>query len=196
MKIKFQRDDDFSFFKKELKEILSSREFRKLKNPDYKKAAVKIILMNKNQQPHVLVTKRSDKVKTHKGQMSLPGGTFDSTDQNILATVYRETYEEVGVSSEKIDFLGRFDDYISIFGFHVSCFVGAIDYPFPYKFNQDEIVDYVEVPLEIFINRQYDKVDFYYHEGKQIKMFTYFYKGFEIWGLTARFLTDFGKIFK
>jgi len=189
-------DSNFSQLKLDLKQKLKQRERRFLDNPGYKLAAVNILLMDKANEPHVLLTQRSEQVKTHKGQISLPGGTFEIRDENILATAYRETFEEIGIAKDKIDFLGRFDDYLSIFGFHVSCFVGSIEYPAKYIFDKNEVADYLEAPLALFIDKQYDQLEYYQFQGKRVKMYTYFYNNFKIWGLTARFLTDFGEIFR
>lgn len=194
MKMQFQTGDDFSEFKDELSNRLKKREIRKIDINGHRPSAVKMIIMNKDNSPHVLLTKRSNKVATHKGQISFPGGVFDAEDINIKNTAYRETFEEVGIPPEKIEYIGRFDDYISIFGHHVSCFIGAIEYPIDYNFNRDEIADYIEAPLSIFANEEYDKVLPYTYEGKTRNVYYYYYKGHEIWGLTARILTDFGRI--
>jgi 8-oxo-dGTP pyrophosphatase MutT (NUDIX family) len=191
MNLRFEKEGDFREFKEELGKRLDVRETRNVENPGFKRSAVKVLLLEKDGAPHVLLTKRSDKVATHKGQISFPGGGFDEKDGEIINTAFRETFEETGIRREDIEYIGRFDDYVSIFGFHVSCFVGAIAHPYEYSFNEGEIDDYVEAPLSIFVNRQYDHVDYYNHEGRDYKIYHYLYGGFEIWGLTARILTDF-----
>jgi len=188
-----QRDNSFIEFKEELKEALLKYQFRKLPHGGKRPSAVMILIKNINSTPSVLLTKRSEKVSTHKGQMSLPGGSFDSEDIEILNCAFRETEEEVGVSKDKIDFLGRFDDYVSIFGFHIATFAGVIDSETTYKISEDEIDDYIEVPLSIFINKEYYKTEIYTHEDQDYTIYFYKYKNFEIWGLTARILTDFAK---
>ncbi len=184
---------DFTDFKKIITSRLDDRSLRELENPGYRRSAVMMLFMNKNGQPHLLLTKRTDKVRTHKGQISLPGGGYDDEDEDILETAYRETYEEVGIGREKIELLGRFDDYVSIFGFHITCFVGTVDYPVEYNFSVDEIDDHVEAPLSLFTEEKYYKTEQYNHEGKDYTMYFYNYQGHEIWGLTARFLTDFAR---
>ncbi|HOO71921.1 MAG TPA: CoA pyrophosphatase [Spirochaetota bacterium] len=191
MNSRFSNEDEFAAFKKELSARLKDRETRQLDNPGYRPSAVNILLMNREGELCVLLTKRTDKVSTHKGQISFPGGGYDEDDADILATVYRETREEVGIPAEKIECIGRFDDYISLFGFHIACFVGAIPYPCEYDFNEEEIDDYVEAPLSVFIERKYDRIEHYNIKGHDIEVYHYYYNGYEIWGLTARILTDF-----
>ena len=97
----------------------------------------------------------------------------------------------MGIGREKITYLGRFDDFISLFGFHIATFVGTISYPQEYRINADEIDEYIEVPLRIFQDREYHKIQYYEHEGHEYKVYHYLFDRFEIWGLTARILTDF-----
>ncbi|HOW81069.1 MAG TPA: CoA pyrophosphatase [Spirochaetota bacterium] len=193
MNLRFESELDFASFKNELRERLDRRETRRLDNPGYKPSAVNILLMNKEGELCVLLTKRTEKVSTHKGQISFPGGGYDESDGNIANTVLRETFEEVGIPAEKIECIGRFDDYISLFGFHISCFVGAIPHPCEYRFNEDEIDDYVEAPLSLFVSLGYDRIEHYNFKGHDIEVYHYNYDGYEIWGLTARILTDFAQ---
>ncbi len=193
MKMQFQNNEEFNDFKQELREKLDSREKRDLENPEYRRSAVKIIIMNKNGAPCVLLTQRTDKVRTHKGQISLPGGSYDEEDGHILETAYRETEEEVGIPKEKIEYIGQFDDFISIFGFHVSCFIGAVDYPVEYKFNPDEIQAFIEAPLSMFVNEEFEKIENMNYQGNDYRVFFYNFEGQSIWGLTARILTDFSQ---
>ena len=118
MKVQLETDDDFRIFKDDVKRRLSSREIRTVDKPDYMPAAVMIILMNKQKEPYVLLTKRTRDVRTHKGEMSMPGGGFDESDDDILGTALRETFEEVGIKPDDIDLVGQFDEFISIYKFH------------------------------------------------------------------------------
>lgn len=194
MKITFRYDEDFNKFKHELTSRLKERNINELENPSgYRPSAVNLLLMNKNRSLHVLLTKRTTKVSTHKGEISLPGGGYDDEDGSIVKTVFRETYEEVGIPPERIECLGQFDDYLSLYGFHVSCFVGAIPHPYNYTFNADEIEDYVEAPMSLFVERAYDSLEEYTHKSKTYEVYYYYYEGHKIWGLTARILTDFAQ---
>jgi 8-oxo-dGTP pyrophosphatase MutT (NUDIX family) len=191
MKMSFQNGDDFAAFREELRQRLSAHAPRAIQKKSLRPAAVMILIMNRDGEAHVLLTKRTEKVGTHKGQMALPGGGYDESDGDFLRTALRETEEEVGVCPSDIDVLGRFDDFISIAGFHVVSYIGVIPYPYEYTINRDEIEDYVEVPLSMFVNREFGKVQQVEFEGHMYNVYHYYYKNFEIWGMTARILTDF-----
>ena len=191
MNMQFACLDDFQTFKKFISGNLSVRKKRSINFPGYKKSAVMMIFMEKEGSPHVLLTLRTDKVSTHKGQVSFPGGGHDSTDKDFLDTALRETMEEVGIPAEEIEILGEFDEYISIMGFHVYVFVGALDRKQQYIVSKDEIDEMLEVPFSLFYNEEYTKCEKLTHEGRDYDVFYYDYGKAVIWGLTARILTDF-----
>jgi 8-oxo-dGTP pyrophosphatase MutT (NUDIX family) len=190
----FKNDSDFNLFADTITENLAKREKKCCACPDYRNASVLILLVNKNNSPHVVLTLRTDTVSTHKGQVSLPGGGVDETDKDCLFTALRETHEEIGVPPEKIKILGEFDDYISLAGFEVHVYAGITDYPVEYDPSADEIDIILEVPLSIFCNKEYYKCDIIQHNENEVAVYYYDWQGITIWGMTARILTDFAEI--
>ena len=191
--------DNYSFksFKRYIKEQLAARKKTVLNFPDYREASVMIIFMERNGSPHILLTRRTDSVSTHKGQVSFPGGGYDSTDRDFLETALRETKEEVGIEPEKIEILGEFDEYMTISGFHVHVFIGALNFLQDYKVSRDEIDEILEVPFSLFCGEKYSRYDKINFNGMDYEIYYYDYNSTTIWGMTARILTDFGrKIFK
>ena len=193
MNLKFSTQEDFLTFKAILKQRLSSFEIKRVHVSDFIPSAVMILFMNKDNEAQVFLTKRTNKVATHKGEVSFPGGRIDEGDEDAMAASFRETFEEAGILSEDIEIIGRFDEYYSVMGFHVSTFVGIIDYPYDYKINTAEIETTFEAPLSIFYNKEYDRIEDFEFYHKDMKVYYYLYKGFTIWGLTARILTEFAE---
>lgn len=191
MDLNFSEGNSFPDFKEEVKYRLRDRNIKRTVEPGARPSAVMMILMNKDNSAHVLLTKRTHTVRTHKGQVSFPGGAMETGDSHLLMTALRETYEETGINPNDVDVIGEFDEYISITNFHVSTFVGAVDYPYEYNINKDEIEEYIEVPLLIFYNQEYEKKDVYWDRGMNMENYYYSFEGFSIWGLTARILTHF-----
>ena len=189
--MRFEHNDEFESFKHSLRDALNGLTARTIDDPRLKPSAVMILLQNRDGVPTVLLTRRTDKVKTHKGEVSLPGGGREESDESLLATALRETREEMGIDPDDVEYIGRFDDFFSIYGFHVSTFTGSIPYPYSYTVNTDEIDDYIEVPLQLFAEKKYTRIETFHYEGKPIDVYYYHYGGFEIWGLTARILTAF-----
>jgi len=193
MNIEFSTTYNFEKFKSELKDLLSRHTVRKIKTPEYKKAAVLVLLINRDSTPHVVLTERSDMVSTHKGQISFPGGSFDETDSSLLETALRETEEEIGIKSEQIEILGEFDEFFSVSCFHVNVFIGAAECPLDYNEESEEIERILEVPLDIFINGKYSRKEKFSHFGRDFNLYFYDYEGSTIWGMTGRILTDLSR---
>jgi len=189
----FDDYNHFLAFCDKIKQALNQRPPRAIERKSLKDAAVLIPIIFKDNQPYVLVTKRTNNVGTHKGEVSLPGGGIDEDDSSPLETALRESYEEVGIKPEDVTILGEFDHFISIYGFHVYTFVGVIPYPYQLTINHDEIESYTEVPLSLFVEEKYDDVQYYTYEGTPYAIYYYHYNGYTIWGLTARILTDFSR---
>lgn len=194
MKMQFENEYDYARFLEEIKSRLKAKSRRVIDRPELVPASVLMLLMNKDGFPHVLLTKRTSNVATHRGEVSFPGGKCDDKDADTLHTALRETEEEVGIPARDITLLGEFDHYFSIWGFHVSTFVGSIPHPYHYKSNPSEIDACIEAPLDMFYYERYYKTEIYHFEGREVPVYYYHFNGFEIWGLTARIMTDFSRI--
>ncbi|KAI0329275.1 hypothetical protein GY45DRAFT_1354623 [Cubamyces sp. BRFM 1775] len=75
----------------------SSRVTTQSNYPSGKLAAVLVLLFEKAGELRVLLTTRSKSLRTHPGQVALPGGRVDATDADVFETAYREAHEEVGL---------------------------------------------------------------------------------------------------
>jgi len=154
-------------------------------------AAVMILLLNREEIPHLIFTKRTDTVETHKGQISFPGGVKDLQDKSLLDTAKRETYEEIGIQPALISDLGQLDDFFTVTDFVVSPFAGYIDSPFEYKINTHEVAHILEVPLAVFLRDDDFEIKKWEHQGTIYDVFFYHYQDQVIWGATAYILNRF-----
>jgi len=191
MKTLFENKEDFADFKNELRERLNKRKFRHIDPTGLKPSAVNVLFLNKDNEPYVFLTKRSANVRHHKGQIAFPGGKFEKTDNSLLETAMRETFEEAGIKCSAIEYIGRFDDFITTTGYHVACFVGVMEYPYEYTPRQGEVDECFEIPMRIFINKEFGETESSAIANKVVTVYHYPYMNKDIWGLTARILTDF-----
>ena len=141
-------------------------------------------------EPHFLLTRRTEEVETHKGQISFPGG-MRHDDEQLEQTALRETFEEVGIESRRIEILGRFHDYISITEYRVSPFVGFIEEPFAVMPQPSEVAEVLSVPFHVFYDPDLLRVEQLNRTGKIVDVLFYSYGTHTIWGLTARIIKDF-----
>jgi 8-oxo-dGTP pyrophosphatase MutT (NUDIX family) len=138
-----------------------------------------------------LLTQRTHKVETHKGQISFPGGIREDSDQGLLQTALRETWEEIGLASEGIHILGEFDEYLSITGLVVTPFAAWLGGPLNLAPNPDEVDAILKVPFSIFQDRRYLRVETRVRLGMERKVYFYDFQGHQVWGLTAQIIRDF-----
>lgn len=89
-------------------------------------AAVLVPLCHVRGEAAFLFTKRSERVGTHKGQVSFPGGRMDPEDADVIACALRELHEEVGLAASTVRVLGTFHDVLSITGVKVTPVVAYV----------------------------------------------------------------------
>lgn len=190
MKSIFLKADNFNSFKADIKSFLLNRDRKIYPLNGFRRSSVLILMTLIDSAPHVLLTKRTETVKTHKGQVSFPGGAFEDVDKTIINTALRETLEETGIQVNPADNAGIFDDYISVTDYHVSTVVAVSEFIPECNINNDEIESCLLVPVSIFANRQYYKTEDFTHNGTTHTVYFYKYSDYIIWGLTARILMD------
>ena len=174
---------------KKIQEILACRGKACIQDPRYRRAAVLIPLFKKNGEYHILLTRRTDQVAHHKGQISFPGGRQDKKDKDLLATALREAREEMGIEEKHVRILGELDDICTVStDFCVSPFVALLPYPYPYKINRQEIEEVIEVPLSELLDSRRFRQELFEKDGQAFPVYFYQHKDHTIWGATARIL--------
>jgi len=154
-------------------------------------AAVLIPIFFKDNQAHLLFTKRTDYVEYHKGQISFPGGSRDEEDSNLKITALRETEEEVGIKKNDITILGQTDVFLTNTHFLVTPYVGFYNYPYPYNINDGEIAQLLEIPLAHFFKENIFEIKPYEKDGHKWRVHFYKYGNELVWGVTGFLLSNF-----
>ena len=159
-------------------------------SPPWTQAAVLVPLIDHNDGLTVLLTRRTDHLTDHPGQISFPGGRFESGDVDAEAAALRETEEELGIPRARVELLGRLDTYITRTGFDVTPIVGVITPPFSLRPDSFEVADVFEVPLAFLI----DPGNYMREERLGVDRATYYYavpyEDRYIWGATAGMLKN------
>jgi 8-oxo-dGTP pyrophosphatase MutT (NUDIX family) len=154
------------------------------------RAAVLIPILPHGNEFCFLLTQRTHKVETHKGQISFPGGIQEESDQDLLETALRETWEETGLDRHAIQVLGEFDEYLSITGLIVTPFAAWVGGPLNLAPNPDEVDEILKAPFSIFQDSRV-RVETRVRQGVERKIYFYDFQGKDIWGLTAQIIRDF-----
>lgn len=154
-------------------------------------AAVLVPLFVKEGRDHLLFNLRAEDLEHHRGEISFPGGVRHEADADLCRTALRETEEEMGIRPEDVTVLGRLDDFVSVHGYRVTPFVGTFSYPYPFRVNEREIAEVIEVPLEVLTDPAIFRREDWRHRGRLHPVYFYSAAGHEIWGLTAAILRQF-----
>jgi 8-oxo-dGTP pyrophosphatase MutT (NUDIX family) len=157
-------------------------------------AAVLLPLLHKDDELHILFTKRTQTVKAHKGQVSFPGGVRDSDDESLLKTALREAQEEIGLRPEDVAILGALDPISTVTtGYLVHTFVGQIPFPYPFQLNSGEVAEILVVPFHFLADEAHWSRRTYQAHNQPFQAYFVTYGNYRIWGATARILKIFFK---
>jgi 8-oxo-dGTP pyrophosphatase MutT (NUDIX family) len=110
-------------------------------------AAVLVGLVPRRQGLQVLLTRRTDSLRHHAGQVSIPGGRIEAADADAVAAALREAHEEIGLGPALAAPLGYLDPMITITGFRVLPVVARIDPDFVAAPDPGEVAEVFEVDL-------------------------------------------------
>ena len=176
-------------WKQEVKKALASQQRQVITKEGYRPSAVLIPIYENKNEHYIVLTKRTQSVMYHKGQISFPGGAYDREDGDLTATALREAFEEIGVRAEDVEILGSLDDQSTYTSKYViTPFVGAIPYPYKFKVSRREVEELIEVPLSVLLKPGCFSPETQDEEGKSHPWGNYCYGKHRITGITARIL--------
>lgn len=110
-------------------------------------AAVLVALVQRAAGLQVLLTRRTDHLRDHAGQISFPGGRTELFDADAAATALREAAEEVGLPADRVEVLGQLPTYTTVTHFVVTPVVALVQPPFDLQLDPVEVAEAFEVPL-------------------------------------------------
>lgn len=213
-----QAERTFQQAGKRIREALARRTPRRIplpSLPSFRRAAVLVPVLRRDDGATLLFTRRSDGLRSHRGEISFPGGRLEG-GEDARAAALREAHEEVALDPGGVEVIGDLDDRPSVTQYLVTPVVGLVADP-PVRFDRDEreVEEVFEVPLARFLEP--GSLRFEWWDGSRIppgaprrplldldeeevdrergRYRVYFFDGVAgpdrvIWGLTARILKD------
>jgi 8-oxo-dGTP pyrophosphatase MutT (NUDIX family) len=182
----------------ELKQRLSGRASRSTTEWEARPAAVLIPLYEDAGEWHLLLTRRTESVENHRGQVSFPGGVIEPGEDAVQAAL-RETYEEIGVDPADVEILGTLDALYTVTQFEVFPVVGLIPWPYPLQLHEVEVARVFGVPIRWLADEDNLEVQTRASllHGPRIPVLYYKPHDNEIvWGATARIIQSFLALFE
>jgi 8-oxo-dGTP pyrophosphatase MutT (NUDIX family) len=156
-------------------------------------AAVLVGLVPRPQGLRVLLTRRTDALRHHAGQVSFPGGRIEDFDLDPAAAAIRETSEEIGIGPASITPLGYLDPIATVTGFRVLPLVAAIDVGYVAAPDPREVDEVFEVAFEALMapsNLQSIPIDRGGRTRSVLQFADAVHPGQRIWGVSASILLN------
>jgi 8-oxo-dGTP pyrophosphatase MutT (NUDIX family) len=139
----------------------------------------------------MVLTRRTDHLKQHPGQISFPGGGRDPSDADASVTALREAEEEIGLDRKQVELLGPLDQLDTITSFRISPFVGAIPAGYPFKPEPAEVAEILQLPLRGFLAPGALTIEVREFLGAPRRIYGYTVEGNLVWGATGRLVHHF-----
>ena len=156
-------------------------------------AAVLVALVPRGDATAVLLTRRTDTLNTHAGQVSFPGGRIDVDDAGVVAAALREAREEVAILAHDVEPLGFLDPFDTITGYRVIPVVARLAPGYVAVPNPAEVADAFEVGLDPLLAGTHIERCSALFAGRQRHYWEYRQGPHRIWGATASMLVNLGR---
>lgn len=169
---------------------------RRVESPaNARKAGVMALFIPGENNWELVFIKRSNKYHDdrHKGQIGFPGGKYEEWDSDLMQTALRETEEEIGVTPDRVEVLGKLSNlFIPVSNFMVHPYVGYLSRRPTFKLQESEVADLITCKYTHFFNGKIRNFcDIQVDSGIQLKNVPYFdLNGEVLWGATAMILSE------
>ena len=169
------------------------REYHRALGRTVRPAGVLILLIQRDDALNIVLTQRTAHLHDHAGQISFPGGRYEPEDTDIVATALRESFEEIGTESARIEVVGSLPNYVTVTAYEITPVV-ATSPPQAFTCDPFEVADAFEVPLLHILDDGNWRRDSFLREGQRREYWAVPYQERYIWGATAGMLRTFREI--
>ena len=160
---------------------------------NFLEASVLIPILTFKKDLEILLTKRSNNLKNHPGQIAFPGGKKDQIDSSPIETALRETQEEVGLNPKNVEIIASLPSHRTATGFVIKPYLGLINQPFSETLRQGEVDEIFTVPYEYILNEKNFSIQTRKWNGSQRSYYVVPYGPYYVWGATARILLNLSR---
>lgn len=157
--------------------------------PAHISAAVLVPLVVR-EEVSVLLTRRSEHLHHHPGQICFPGGRIEASDASPTMAAIREAEEEVGLRPDRLEILGALPEYFSRTGFRVTPVVALVHPPFELQLDAFEVAESFEVPFGFLMDPTNHRQTDTEYQGRPRRVYSMPYGERDIWGTTAAILVS------
>lgn len=151
-------------------------------------AAVLVAIVTHPDGARVILTRRSETLRKHTGQVAFPGGRGEPGEAPH-ETALRETVEEIGLDPQHVDLVGLSSPYRTGTGYHVVPVIGLVRPGFTLSPDPSEVARVFETPFDLLMDHnRYIAREGEFPSGVKRQYYDLTYDGERIWGATAGML--------
>ena len=145
----------------------------------------------------LLLTKRSEQLENHKGQISFPGGMKEGDDFSAadvdVTTALREAHEEVGVVPDNVRILGKLPPLETTTRFSITPVVGVLKTrvaDFTPIVCSDEVAEVFWAPLSQLLNPNNFKQEMWVRGEQSFPIDVFYVGAHRVWGATGSMIRN------
>ncbi|HYS77848.1 MAG TPA: CoA pyrophosphatase [Candidatus Dormibacteraeota bacterium] len=168
-----------------LRERLPRRARRCLERPQ--RAAVLVPIVDDGGPLRLILTRRTEDLPTHAGQVAFPGGLVEAGEDDPVRTALREAEEEIGLPPGAVEVLGLLDDLPTRADTVAVTPVAGVLRALPaLRPRAAEVARIFDIPVAELM--QEDRWTFREENraGQRLWVYYFLHEGETLWGLSAR----------
>ncbi len=144
-------------------------------------------------EPGVILTRRTDTLSRHAGQIAFPGGRVDPGDADAVAAALREAEEEIALPRGSVTVVGEADRYRTVTGFEVTPVIGVVPPDLVFTPAVAEVAEVFEVPLGFLLDSGNHTEASVEWQGRNRHFYEIHWDGHRIWGATAAMIVNLSR---
>ncbi|NDY71930.1 CoA pyrophosphatase [Desulfobacter hydrogenophilus] len=150
----------------------------------FKSTAVMALFFFRREPTLLFIQKADREGYAWRNQMAFPGGHVEQTDASVKQAAFRELYEETGIVSDNVEYIGSLGHFQTLKNRDIQAFTGIWNQKDEIVFETEEISRVLEIPFETLL-KTHRKNGYAGHRPNVMEL-TYPYKDVVIWGVTAQ----------
>ena len=168
------------------------RELNPAPDPTLVRAAV-LVAVTDRAEPGVILTRRTDTLSRHAGQVAFPGGRIDPGDADAVAAALREAEEEIALPRSAVTIIGTADHYRTVTNFEVTPVIGVVPPDLVFKPSAGEVAEVFEVPLGFVLDSANHIEATSEFQGRNRHYYEISWGRHRIWGATAAMIVNLSR---